>query len=282
MRVRGKTRPCTWATAGAVACVLTLARGAGAQVNAEVVRPNPLRPGFSVGVDGNIALARGNIELFDMGIAGRLQYQTLHPVRPAAPGQDEPLPFIAQRVFLVGSGRYADKKDVPFISQSFLHTRWTAMWHERVGSELFAQHQQNRFFRLQRRNLIGAGVRVEMVHEPAFMLWGGSGYMLEFERIDVLPGASDRPETVDHRWTSYLTARLSLSENRLFLQNTVYYQPRFDDFTDFRALFELEALSRITDLLAFGATLGVLHDGAPPTGVKPTDLRLATTVRLSL
>lgn len=261
---------------------LSAARAARAQVNAEILRPDPFKHGFGAVFDGTFAVARGNVEVIDVGVSGRLQYQTLHPTPPARPGEEAPLPFLHQRIMLTGSGKFAENQDAVFISQSYLHARWSAMWHPRVGSDLFVQHQYNRFFRLRRRSLAGGGVRAEIVHDRTFLLWGGSAYMFEYELIDVLPGAADAPETVRHRWTNYVTARLSFYKDRLLMQNTVYYQPRFDDFQDFRLLEELELVSRISDYLGFGATLAVLHDSVPPTGVRPTDLRISTSVRLSL
>ena len=242
---------------------------------------NVLKPGFSVGLDATLSLARGNIETFDLTGAGRVQYQTLYPVAELSPGQPPDLPFLKQRVFLAGSGRYTDVGGEPVVSQTYLHTRWTGMWHPRVGSDAFLQYQNDRFFRLQRRMLAGAGVRVEIVHHPALLWWGGSAYMLEYERINVQPGAADAPETLSHRWTNYLTERLRISD-AVLLQSTTYWQPRFDDFTDFRVLEVVEGMAKVTEVLGFGLTLSVLHDSAPPTGVKTTDLRLATNIHLAL
>lgn len=276
-----------------VTLVLLTARPARAQVNAETLRPNPLRDGLSGGLEGSLALARGNIELLDVGGAGRIQYQTLHPVpeapapasAPSADGETPtappPLPFVAQRVFLTASGRFADRMGTPFVSQAFVHARWTAMWHERVGSDVFAQLQYNAFLRLTARAVAGVGVRVEMVHEPVFMMWGGSGYMFEYDRITPLAGALDAPESFEHRWTNYLTMRLAVLDNQLLFQNTVYYQPRFDAFEDFRLLEELEVMSRVTEAFLLGITLDVLYDSAPPTAVNTTDLRLVSALRLA-
>lgn len=265
-----------------------LASHASAQANAEILRANPLRDGVSGGIDASLALLRGNVELFDLGGAGRIQYQTLHPVPEGAPlaeGEEAPpppLPFFFQRVLLTASGRFAERAGVPFLDQAFAHARWTAMWHERVGTDVFAQVQHNEFQRLQLRFVTGGGLRVEIVHEPVFMMWGGSGYMFEHDRISVPTGAPDAAETFDHRWTSYLTMRLAVLESQLLFQNTVYYQPRFDDFADFRFLEELEVMSRVGAQFLFGATLTVLYDSQPPTGVVPADLRLMSMLRLDL
>ncbi len=268
----------------AFAALAMLALSAGeaeAQVNAEALRPNLLKPGFSINLDSTFALARGNIDLFDFTASGRVQYQTLYPVTVVAPGEAPGLPFVRQRVFVAGSGRYSDVGGRAVVSQTYLHMRWTGMWHPRVGSDLFIQHQNDRFFRLQRRSLAGAGLRVDIVHDPRFMLWGGSAYMLEYERVNVKPGAPDAPETVSHRWTNYLTGRVTVSDTFL-LQSTTYLQPRFDDFADYRVLEVLESQAKVTDLLSFGLTVTVLHDSAPPTGVKTTDLRLSTNIHLAM
>ncbi|MBL8720957.1 MAG: DUF481 domain-containing protein [Myxococcales bacterium] len=246
-----------------------------AQVNAEILRPNPLRPGVSATLDASLAAVRGNVELHDVGGALRLQHQTLHPAEKGA------VPFVFQRAFLSASGRYADRAGTAFVSQSFLHARWTAMWHPRVGSDVFVQHQTNQFLRLQARLVGGGGVRLELVHGPAVMAWAGSGLMLEYDRIVVAPLASDAPARWEVRSTSYFTVRVSTLDGRLLLQNTVYAQPRVGRARDVRLLEELEVLARVTDVFALGTTLGWVHDTAPPTGVKPTDGRVLSMVRLS-
>lgn len=246
-----------------------------AQVNAEVLRPNPFREGWSGGVDASVAVTRGNVEVFDLGGAGRVQYQTLHPRADAG------LPWLHQRVFLAANGRFAERAGEAFVNQAFAHLRWTALWHRRIGSEVFAQVQLNEFQRLQARAVTGLGARVELVHTPALLLWAGSGYMLEYNRIDVLPGAPDAAETLEHRWTNYLSARVAALRGQLLLQSVLFVQPRFDAFGDVRVLEELEVLAKVGELFGLGATASLLFDADPPTGVRDTDLRLVTMVRLS-
>lgn len=258
-----------------VLATLLLATPARAQVNAEVLRPNPLRPGASATVDASLAVARGNVELLDVGGALRLQYQTAHAGAGA-------LPFVRQRALLTASARYADRAGTAFVSQSFVHARWTAMWHPRVGTDVFLQHQQNQFLRLQARMVGGGGVRLELVHHPTVLAWAGSGLMLEYDRILVAPLASDAPTSWELRSTSYFTVRIAAFDGRLLLQNTVYAQPRVGRAADYRLLEELEALTRVTEAFSLGTVLGVVHDSAPPTGVKPTDGRVFSVVRLVL
>jgi hypothetical protein len=80
-------------------------------------------------------LLRGNVELLDVGGAGRIEMQTLHRT-PAAPEDGPPpLPFVAHRVFLTASGRWAAHAGAPFLNQAFAHARGTSMWHELYDSQ---------------------------------------------------------------------------------------------------------------------------------------------------
>lgn len=267
-----------WSGLGSIVVVLLVHRPAAAQVNAESLRPNPFKPGWTASVDGSLAVSRGNIELLDVGGGARIQYQTVHPAS-RAPG---PLPWTLHRTFLTLNGRFAEKVGSPFVSQAFLFGRWTAMWHPRVGQDLFVQFQFNEFLRLRRRSVAGTGVRVEIVHHPVFLVAAGTGYMIEYEKIDVAPGAADPPTSVSHRSANYLTARATLWQGALIVQNTLFVQPRFDAPSDIRVLDDFEVMAKVTDHFSLGTTVSVLYDSAPPTGVVPTDLRLTSTVRLSL
>lgn len=261
--------------AGGVALAWVLVAGdARAQVNTEALRPAKLESGWGGDAEGNMALSRGNIRLLDLGGSGRVLYQTLHN-----PGSL--VPYIEHRVFLAANGRLAERAGATFINQGFTHLRWTWMPHERVGPEVFSQYQFNEFLRLQIRALAGGGLRVDLVHREHLMIWGASGYMIEYNKIRVEPGAPDAPETLEHRSTSYLTVRLELLEGKLRLQNTLYVQPRIDLLSDLRLLDDLEFSGKITDRFSLGSSFSLLHDSAPPTGVVPTDLRLTSNVRFS-
>jgi hypothetical protein len=248
-----------------------------AQVNAEVLRPAPWKGGLSLGADGSLFLSRGNVVFLDAGGALRAQWQSLHP-----PEEGETTGWVRQRVFAVVNGRYSDTARGPIVNQSFAHARWTAMWHPRIGTDVFAQYQANLFLRMQARAVGGAGLRVEAVRTPHFALWGGSAVMFEYDRRSPLAGSSERTETFDVRWSSYLTARVALFDARLLVQNTTYAQPRLDDFSDARFLNETELMARVVDPLMLGVTVSVLHDTQPPQSVVPTDLRLLVVLRFTL
>lgn len=262
-----------------VAALFMASAPAGAQtVNAEQLTEKTFEAGFGGSVDGSFALQSGNVDLIDVGGGTHLQYQTLHPDED--PEDDVP-PFVHNRWLLRGSARYASRTDEAYIGQSFAHARWTSMWLRMLGSEVFAQHQFNEFQRLQARVLGGVGARVEPIHYQSIRVSAGSGYMLEYERIAPDAAGDDDPETLAHRWTNFVTANALLFEDRLLVQNTVYFQPRFDALSDFRVLEQFELAVRITKVLSIGTALSVSHDSAPPTTVEPTDVTVRQTVKLA-
>jgi len=255
---------------------------AGAQVNTEALRPRIMQAGLSGTTDFSLGIAKGNVDYVDVGGGLRMELQSLRP--PRAEGG---LRFAAQRFFVAANARYAERTGQtenaprPFVNQTFVHARWTGMWRERFGTELFAQVQTNEFLRLRVRTLGGTGLRFEIVHEEPLQLWIGTGTMLEYNRIDVAPGALDAPTEVSHRSTSYLGIRSALREKSLLFQGIAYIQPTWKTPSDLRALFELEALVKLTEAFSLGNTLSVLYDTRPPTSVRSTDLRLTTSLKIS-
>ncbi len=245
------------------------------QVNAEVLKVAPWKPGVSLGADASFALGRGNVVFLEAGGTVRVQWQTVHE----ADGDGES--WVKQRVFAVANARYSETGRGAFVNQTFAHARWTALWHPRVGSDVFIQYQTNQFLRMQARAVGGPGVRVEVLRTKALAIWAGSTAMFEYDRLSPLQDSAEALETIDVRWSNSLTLRLSLFDARLLVQNTTYAQPRFDTFADARFLNETEVMAKVVDALMLGVTVSVLHDTRPAFGVVPTDLRVFSTLRLS-
>jgi hypothetical protein len=260
-----------------VTCAL-IETGHANPVNAESLTREPFEAGLSGGLSGRLSFSRGNVDYLDVGGSGQVQYQTLFE---QADAPEKRPPFVRQRIALLGSSRFAERSSSAFVNQAFVHTRWTAMWHRRVGSDVFAQYQFDEFLSLQARAVAGLGPRVEIVHTEPVIVSAGSGYMFEYNRLRDTPELGEPRESIQHRWTNYLAVRLALTDDQLLLKSTVYVQPRFDDFTDYRLLGELEALAPIGRTFAFGATMALARDSRPPTGVEEDDLRLSSTLRWS-
>jgi Protein of unknown function, DUF481 len=263
----------------ATATLFTLtARETLAQVNTDQLRPGPVREGLSGGLDGSFVKLGGNVELMDIGLGGRMQTLQFWPSQE--PHSDQPR-VLKRMVYLMGNFHYTARAEQPFLNQALLHARFMQMWHPRIGSAFFLQHQFNEFQRLRVRSIWGTSVTLPLVQRRNLGISLGSGYMFEYNHISVLPGASDAPRTYEHRWSNFVGLKASFFDGRLLTQSTTYIQPRWDKLSDFRFLEEFEALAKINENLGFGLTLSFLHDSAPPTGVKNADTRISTNIRIS-
>ena len=246
--------------------LVLLAPTAHAQVNTEKLRTGDPAPGFSGWIDGTVNLRRGNVQLLQVGLGARLEYNTEQHF-----------------TFLQGSFNFGEKGEPSdtYVNNGFGHLRWTAMWHPRAGTELFGQLQFNEFLRLNLRVLGGVGLRVPAVVGDVFELIIGSGYMLEYEALDLAADDSSHAATaLSHRWSSYVTFKLNV-QKWVALASTTYAQPRFDSFGDIRVLEEVALTVDIVTHLSLILSFTLLYDSDPPDGVETTDIGLEPKLRVT-
>jgi hypothetical protein len=156
------------------------------------------------------------------------------------------------------------------VSKSFIHLRYEHTVQPWLLGEAFVQQQQDKFQRLQLRELVGLGPRFVLADEDEIRVACGTSYMLEYEKITVQPGAGDRPDVVSHRWNNYVTTTWK-PDSRVRFALTLYVQPRFNALDDTRVLLEGSVLSDLTKRLAMKILVTVRYDSEPPTAVKTVD-----------
>ena len=245
---------------------------ASAQVNVEGLSGDAKEEGVSGELGLQLAGSRGNVDFLEVGGTLSLRKQELFD-SSVQPVDDAP-PYFRRRFVLVIDREFGSLEDRRFADRGFAHARWTHMRAPRFGWDFFAQYQFDDFRRLRDRAIGGLGVRWDPLRTVETQLWMGSGYMLEHERIDVAPAASDEAESVNHRWTSYAVVRQRLAERNVTVQNVVYVQPRIDRFADFRILEVASLGVVIAQRFELRVELEVQHDSDPPRGVVPTDVRV--------
>lgn len=233
-----------------------------AQVNMEKERSGA-REGLHLSVDGSLNLIRGNVSLTQLGLAGKAQWLS---------GPHAGL--------LTGSIAYGERDELAFLDQSFWHARWTTMWWERVGGELFAQLQEDAFRNLNLRQLYGGGARLSVLQGEHTHLALGLGYMFERESYQ---GETTTTVELNHRVTSYLSLSYQLPSNpSVSLTDTLYLQPNVRATEDYRALNELSLEVKLSAHFKLVESISTLYDSAPPPGVKRVDLKSMTSLRLEL
>jgi len=244
-------------------------------VNMERIASDDDTSGWSATADLRGGVKQGNVVKREANVGGGVQYRTFHPTldtrRP---------PFLRNRWLLTTNLSLVSFGGDRVTDNGFMHTRYTRMFIPRLGAEVYLQAQYNRFTNLRSRLLTGGGARFVLVHRNPFGLWGGSGYMGEYEvnAIDVVDDSHPQ-ETFNHRWASYLALRLDVVEDALELANTTYVQPRFDDFTDIRVLTSTQLEGAVTPTFSMGIDFDVAYDSRPPRTVKNTDLSFSGFVR---
>ncbi len=232
----------------------SLAVPAAAQINTEQLRKQSLA-GLHVQLDAGGSYARGNTDLLQLTLGGRLD---------AVAGRTSGFALARHAV-----ARANGDTDV---SNTFAHVRYNRELSSLVVAETFVQAERNAQQRLQHRYLIGGGARFEIVETETVGLALGSTPMLEFERL--APEAME-DETRALRWSNYLSARLDISDTAEAF-SVVYAQPRVDAPSDYRVLSESRLDLTLTRSLTVRLRGVVRYDNRPPLGVESTDVSLVT------
>ncbi|MDQ6970684.1 MAG: DUF481 domain-containing protein [Mariprofundus sp.] len=176
------------------------------------------------------------------------------------------------REMLVGSISYGNSRGVRDTNKSFVHLRHRYDWNETWALEAFAQAQQDEFARLKLRTLLGGGLRWSFKSQQ--LEWHvGLGSFFEHEALRAAAGIA--PVSQLWRGNSYLSVRYVINE-RIRLQNTVYYQPAWRALSDYRLLDDAALHVALSDRLDLKIVIEMAQDSRPPAGVKHIDTSYKT------
>lgn len=164
--------------------------------------------------------------------------------------------------------------------RAFAHARYDYEITDGVWGEVFGQLESNKFIAVRLRELVGAGPRVRLFDADSLQAFIATAYMLEHTQLADDASPPGRPATV-HRSSNYLTLSWLVDE-RVSLVSTTYYQPRFDEPSDYRLFSQLSADFGVTKVLKAGMSLMLRYDSLPPGGVRSTDWSVVNTLGLEL
>ena len=123
---------------------------------------------------------------------------------------------------------------------------------------MFTQLQQNNVTGIDLRVLAGTGPRFKLSGTKTFALYTATAAMYEYEKETTTPAIYHR----DVRSSNYVTATFKPNDNTE-LTGTVFYQPLYKNFNDFRVLNEITANFKILKHLSFTAAWYYLYDNKP-------------------
>jgi len=163
--------------------------------------------------------------------------------------------------FLLGNYNLIRSEAQDFQNTWFLHLRYNQKLSNLFRFEAFVQSQNNQLLAINSRNLVGAGLRFKLVSKENVRLYLGNAYMYEEEKSD----AFDTKE-YNHRNSTYLSISATIAESNVNITNTVYFQPLYKDFSDFRILEQLKIDVPLSKVLSLFTLLDYYHDSLTPSG----------------
>lgn len=185
-------------------------------------------------------------------------------------------------VFARVAGDYSQFGGAPTMAKSFGHVRYDLRLAKWITAELFAQGQQNKFERLELRQLTGIGPRIALSRGDPMHVHVGTAYMLEYERLAASSSPpSPEQSSLAHRSSSYL-AVVYVASSAITLTSVTYVQPRFDAVSDVRVLQEASFTIDMNPRLKLSIGAALRHDSRPPAGVVTTNFELTDTLAVAL
>ncbi|MEM0998261.1 MAG: DUF481 domain-containing protein [Bacteroidota bacterium] len=152
-------------------------------------------------------------------------------------------------------------------NQAFQHVRFNHQLRRYLIPEAFVQAQYDQLWLIDLRVLAGAGPRFAILEKDSANIHFGVLMMYEYENIT---GGQERNRDV--RVSTYLSGNVIVNEH--FAANHItYYQPRIDDWSDFRISSSTNLrFTIIKDRLAFKTGLDFRYDSRPPEDLITTFL----------
>jgi hypothetical protein len=148
-------------------------------------------------------------------------------------------------------------------NNGFEHVRYNYQLGDssRWWAEAFVQSQYNKTMKINFRGVTGAGPRFRVYASRKAHVYIASLYIFEHEE--------DIGGTIynDHRLSSYVTFSLNFSD-RAEINNTIYYQPAFRNFTtDYRISESFTAIVDITKHFGLMNNIEFAYDTKQPPGI---------------
>lgn len=150
------------------------------------------------------------------------------------------------------------------LNRGFQHVRYNYETRPYLIPEVFVQAQYNQLWKIDVRLLAGAGPRFRLFRSDTANLYVGTLVMYEYEQVDQ-GSAFNR----DFRLSSYLSGGFSF-KSYIDFNSITYFQPRLDDWADFRISTQNSIRFGITSRLGFKTTFQLSYDARPPDNLQDT------------
>ena len=215
--------------------------------------------GFHGALSGNLRLATGNTDLTQVG--GALG-----------------IGFLGERNWIRGFAGLdrMEQKDKDILNNRYFHLRYNYRISPRFRTFHFFQLQSNENLLLDRRLLLGSGLRYSILEEAHGRLDLGTGLMYESERLNPNKlGPGEEPDSDVVRMSNLVVGSGVFGEGRKWV-TVVYYQPNVENFRDYRLSGEAGIQVALIGSLQLDVALTWRHDSRAPAELDEDDLGFRT------
>lgn len=204
--------------------------------------------GWSGNISGTFSAIQNQELLFSANFRPTAQYKTKK-----------------QNYFLIGDFTYSKGKERVYANAGMFHFRFAQRIKRSPWKwESYAQIQYNELRDQAYRALAGTGLRWKFYDKKNWKFFLGSSTCYEIEEI-----RTSQELTEDIRWSNYLSWFINPKTFFTFTGAT-YYQPKWEDFEDYRLLGQYTLSFTITKNFSVKSDFSFFHDTNPPTDVRKT------------
>lgn len=242
----------------ATALFLLIPLSATAIVNMDGLHFKNIKKEFAVDLDFKVSGASGNSNNSNIALNGQLSWINENYINLAIFGK-----------------QFGESNNIEITNKSFIHFRHIHKMTSAVDWEIFTQVEQNKFTRLTYRGLLGAGLRHNIFNSATHQAFLGAGAFQTKEETEYVVGSTDEGTETYSRGNFYFLSKYKITPNIDFT-NTLYYQPRLSDTSDYRALLQSKFDFKLSDNLKLRLSVDVEHDSKPSQTIEETDINYLT------
>lgn len=152
--------------------------------------------------------------------------------------------YLTSQIFhLEGQDAQGESRKVRDVNRQIVLGRFIQKFRPFLDGEIFAQIQADEFLLLQRRSVIGSGLRVQALQKNWISIYFGTGLLAEAQQF------KDLQLEERLRVSTYTSGQIPLSES-LSIGFTFYHQPDLFDASDLRNAHSISLTSQMTEHLS--------------------------------
>jgi len=210
-------------------------------VNTESQRIQSDTTGWLGNIGTSFLFEKNAIEVISIGTTAHVEYKSKKSLYL----------FLVNYNFLKGDGQTLN-------NSFFYHLRYNYKLNNWLRWEVFTQLQQNRINGIALRFLAGTGPRFKLAGNKKVSLYAATAAMYEYEKEQTDPSIYHR----EVRSSSYISLTYNPVKNAELI-TTLFYQPLFRDFNDYRILNEISIKLKFVKHFSFNASWYYLFDSRP-------------------